>query len=132
MSAANHVQNKSCPVISKQTKQGNFNFSFLRSRSKSRNIRDIKVYPFNNSSESKPKNAFQVKQDQILINGGNKVLSNDPVNDQSIKQFEGLTATISRRRFSSSLYEEFLKSQTGDESTSVGKSNFCRDVIDCF
>ena len=120
VSAARTYQNKPCPVNSKQTKQGNFNFNFLRSRSKSRNSRDIKVYPSSNNSESKPKNAFQVGPDQMLINGSNKVFSNDHVKDQTIKQFEGLTATINRRRFSSSLYDEFLKSQTGDEPASVG------------
>ena len=125
-STQNAEQTDPSSVNQKQQKYGSIHFKFLRSRSNSRK-RDIKVFSEPNQGQIKSTPSFVAgKVDELKVQPTQLTfsISNDSRKNERSK---ALTATINQRRFSSSLYDELMKSQVGDEVCSVGTRNF--DVV---
>ena len=103
-------------INQKQTKYGSLNFRFLRSRSMSRN-RETKVFPTTNQTQLKPVSAFEATQNDSTKN---KEIGMKLGSENNIDRSKPQIATINRRRFSSSLYDELLKAKSGDDTLRVG------------
>ena len=94
--------------------QGNLRFSFFRSRSKS-NSRSIQKP--NKNVSSKPSLSLDLVQHPTSCHGKESPASNK-INEVILRS-KCNTATITRRRFSSSQYDEYLKSHLDGDNSSI-------------